>query len=232
MNINRRVCMRDLPLFERLEQGVFSLVCRRAAVRKYYRRGEAMFTQGDLCETVYLIKEGSFKLVRVTEDGKEVILRVAGKGDILGDASLFREGSHPATATALEDSRVCAVGRGRLEELIREEPDLAIQIIRSLGNRLYDTWEQMTHLNSGTTRERVFNILLRLAGEHGEPYREGTLIKVHLTQQDIADFVGSSRVMVVQALKDLAARNSVIKENRYYIVKDHCPLSRNDDNVK
>ncbi|MFZ5646082.1 MAG: Crp/Fnr family transcriptional regulator [Bacillota bacterium] len=226
METNRRLCMRDLPFFDRVEQEVFSLVCRRAAVRKYYRRGEAMFSQGDSCDTVYLIKEGSFKLVRVTEDGKEVILQVAGKGEILGDASLFREGFQPATAVALEDARVCAVGRRRLEELVRETPDLALQIIVSLGNRLYDTWDQMTDLNAGTTRERVLNMLLRLAGEHGEPCEGGTIIRVHLTQQDIADFVGASRVMVAHALKELAARNSIAKSNRYYIIKDRCPLAR------
>ncbi|MFZ5633782.1 MAG: Crp/Fnr family transcriptional regulator [Bacillota bacterium] len=226
MGTSRRLCMRDLPFFEKVEQEVFSAVCRRAAARKYFRRGEAMFSQGDPSDTVYLIKEGSFKLVRVTEDGKEVILQVAGKGEVLGEAALFREGSYPATAVALEDSRVCAVNRRRLEEVVRETPDLAMQIIVSLGSRLYGAWEQMTELNVGNTREKVFNLLLRLAGEYGERSREGTVIKIHLTQQEIADFVGASRVMVAQALKELAASNSIGRNDKYYIIKDRCPLSQ------
>lgn len=225
MDKSRCLCMRDLPFFEKVEREVFSNVCRRAAARKYFRRGEVMFSQGDPSDSVYLIKEGSFKLVRVTEEGKEVILQVAGKGEVLGEASLFRDGLHPATAVALEDSRVCAVTRRHLEDIIRQSPDLAMQIIVSLGSRLYDTWDQVTELNAGNTRERVFNLLLRLAGDHGEPCQEGTIIKIHLTQQDIADFVGASRVMVAQALKELAERNYLARNDKYYILKDHCPLS-------
>lgn len=222
---NCRLCMRDLPFFDKVERELFSPVCRRAAARKYFRRGETMFRQGDPTEGVYLIKEGIFKLVRVTDDGKEVILQVAGRGEVLGEAALFREGFHPATAVALEDSRVCAVTRRSFEEIVRQNPDLAMQIIISLGSRLYDTWEQVTELNSGNTRERVLNLLIRMAGDHGEPCDQGTIIKIQLTQQEIADFVGSSRVMVVHALKELAEKNYLIKNDKYYILKEHCPLS-------
>lgn len=222
MEKNRCLCMKDLPFFERVEQEVFSTVCRKAAAKKYYRRGEILFNQGDPSDTVFLIKEGSFKLVRVTEDGKEVILEVAGKGEVLGEAALFREGFHPATAVALEDARVCAVNRRRLEEVIRETPELALQVISSLGSRLYSYWEKLTELNAGTTREKVLNLMIRLAGEYGEPCPQGTRIRLHLTQQDIADFVGASRVMVVQALKELAAGNYLCREDKYYILKDRC----------
>lgn len=85
--------------------------------------------------------------MRVTEDEKEVILQVVGRGEVLGEAALFREGFHPATAVALEDSRVCAVTRRSFEEIVRQSPDLAMQIIISLGSRLYDTWEQVSELN-------------------------------------------------------------------------------------
>lgn len=225
MDKSRCLCMRDLPFFEKVEREVFGNVCRGAAARKYFRRGEMMFSQGDPSDAVYLIKEGSFKLVRVTEEGREVILQVAGRGEVLGEAALFREGSHPASAVALEDSRVCVVTRRRLEEIVRSTPSLAMQIIISLGSRLYETWDQVTELNAGNTRERVFSLLLRLAGDRGEPCDEGTKIKIRLTQQDIADFVGASRVMVAQALKELSEKKYLIKNDRYYIIKDHCPLA-------
>ena len=222
---NCRLCLRDLPFFDHVEREIFSPVCRKAAARKYFRRGEIMFRQGDPSEGVYLIKEGSFKLVRVTEDGKEVILQIVGKGEVLGEAALFRDGFNPATAVALEDSRVCSVTRRSFEEIVRQSPDMAMQIIVSLGSRLYDTWQQVTELNAGNTRERVLNLFIRLAGEHGEPCDEGTIIKIHLTQQDIADFVGASRVMVAHALKELTEKNYLIRNNKYYILKDHCPLA-------
>lgn len=222
METSRRFCLWDLPLFDGVERSAFSPVCREAALKKHYKRGDVLFNQGEPSEALYLIKDGSFKLVRGNEDGKEVILQVAGKGEVLGEAALFRAGEHPVTAVAMEDSRVCSLSRRRFEKVLRESPDLALQVIFSLGSRLYSTWEQVSDLRTGTTRERVLNLLLRLAGEHGEPCPEGTLVRVYLTQQDIADFVGVSRVMVARTIKELADCNYLTRKNRYYVLKDRC----------
>lgn len=226
MEKNVRLCIRELPFFENVEQEVFSKVCRKAAARKYYHRGEVLFSQGDPSDTMFLIKEGSFKLVRVNEEGKEIILQLAGKGDLLGETALFREGNYPAAAIALEEARVCALSRRRFEEIITEFPDLALQVVSSLANRLYNTWEQVTELRTGSTREKVLNLLISLSGAHGEPCPEGTLIRLPLTQQDMADFVGASRVMVALSLKELTSRGYLIRQDKYYIIKDRCPLAQ------
>jgi CRP/FNR family transcriptional regulator len=215
-------CLHDLPLFDALKRNVFSVICRKAAIKKHLMRGETLFCQGDVADTLYLIKEGTFKLARLTEDGKEVILQVVGTGRVLGEAALFREGVQPATAIALEESRVCALSRERLETVIRANPDLALQVINSLGHSLYSAWEQATELRTGNTEERILNLFIRLAAEHGETCEEGTRVCVNLTQQEIADFVGVSRVMATQVIKKLTQRNYLSRQGKYYILKDRC----------
>jgi len=66
------------------------------------------------------------------------------------------------------------------------------------------------------------SLLFRLAREHGEPCPEGTLIKIYLTQQEIASLVGASRVMVAQVLKELTTENYLCRGEKYYILKDRC----------
>lgn len=222
MEENKRFCLHDLPLFENMERTVFANICRHAAIKRHFMRGEFLFHQGDVSDTLYLVKEGCFKIVRLTEDGREVILHLAGRGEVLGEAVLFRESLQPASAIALESCRVCALNRERLEEVIRENPDLALDVIYSLGKRLYHSWEQSSELRTGSTQEKVLTLLIRLANEHGEPCSEGTRITIALTQQDIGDFVGASRVMVAQVLKTLASRNYLVKKGKYYILKDRC----------
>lgn len=221
MDARHCLCLRDIPLFSRVEKSLFHPVCR-AASKRHFKRGEVLFHQGDAADTIYLIKEGSFKLVRVTEEGLETILQIVGRGEIIGEAALFQETEHPATAVALEEGKVCSIKRELLEKVIRETPDLAWQIIASLGSRLYNTWEQITELNTQTTREKVLSLLFRLAREYGEPCPEGTLIKIYLTQQEIASLVGASRVMVAQVLKELTAENYLCRGEKYYILKDRC----------
>ncbi|MBS3970697.1 MAG: Crp/Fnr family transcriptional regulator [Clostridia bacterium] len=218
----KQFCLHDLPLFDGMDRNLFTMVCRHAAIKRHYRRGETLFRQGEVSDTLYLIKEGSFKLIRVSEEGKEVILQVAGTGDVLGEAALFREGIHPATAVAMDNARVCALSRERLETVIRANPDLALKVIYSLGNSLYNAWEQASELRTGSTREKVLNLLIHLAANHGEQCPEGKKITLCLTQQEIADYIGASRVMVAQVLKELQARNYLIKKGKHYILKDSC----------
>lgn len=218
----KQFCLHDLPLFDGMDRSVFTMVCRHAAIKRYYRRGEILFRQGEVSDTLYLIKEGSFKLVRVSEEGKEVILQMSGTGDVLGEAALFREGIHPATAVAMDNARVCALSRERLETVIRANPDLALKVIFSLGNSLYNAWEQTSELRTGSTREKVLNLLIHLASNHGEQCPDGKKITLCFTQQEIADYIGASRVMVAQVLKELQARNYLIKKGKHYILKDGC----------
>lgn len=221
METGRSTCLRDLPLFSNVEADVFRPVCAVADKRTLHR-GDVLFRQGEPVKAVYLIKQGSFKLARVTEDGREVLLRIAGQGEVLGEDALFQENTHVATGIALEDAKVCSISRERLEEVIRQRPDLAWQVIASLGSRLYALWAQVTELNTQTTRERVLTALVRLAGDYGEECPQGTRIRLRLTQEDIGGLVGASRVMVAQVLGELAADKRLIREGRYYVLRNHC----------
>lgn len=219
------LCLRDLPLFSKVGADVFRPVCA-VADKRALRRGEMLFVQGDPVEAVHLVKQGSFKLVRVTEDGREIVLRLASRGEILGEDALFQNSSYAASAVALEDARVCSVSRKRLEEVIKQRPDLAWQVIASLGSRLYDLWAQVTELSGQTTREKVLSLLVRLANEHGEKVPEGTRICLHLTQEEIGGLVGASRVRVATVLKELNEEGYLSRRGHNYVLRDNCSLAR------
>lgn len=221
MDTRHSLCLKDLPLFAGVAPEAFHAVCV-AADRRLLHRGEQLFRQGDPVRALYLIKEGSLKLVHVTEDGREVLLGIVGMGEVLGEDALFQDNSHVASAIALEECKVCGMSRERLEKTIKSQPDLAWQIIASLGSRLYSVWAQLAETNGHTTREKVLSLMIRLSKEHGESCHEGTLIKVRLTHEDIAGLVGASRVMVTQVLRDLTASKQLLREGRYYVLNGRC----------
>ncbi|MCR4437388.1 MAG: Crp/Fnr family transcriptional regulator [Clostridiales bacterium] len=187
------------------------------------RKGEFLFCQGDTADTIYIVKEGNFKLIRTTENGDEAILQIVSPGEILGESALFRSGiTHPVTAIAMEESKVCSIDRNTFEKVIKAEPDLAWQMIENLSNRLYNTWEQLTESYTQNAREKVLNLFVRLAQEHGESCLQGQYIKIRLTQQEIASLMGVSRVIVSQVINDLIADNYLSKEKKNYILKSRC----------
>ncbi len=222
MSNGRHLCLYDLPIFSGIAKNTFPRICH-AAGKQYKKKGEFLFHQGDPADTIYIIKEGSFKLVRVNKNGDEAIVRIVGKGETMGETSLFRENIFsPFSAIALEDTKVCSIDHKSFENIIKSEPSIALQMIKNLGNRLYDTWEQMAESNRQTIQEKVLSLLVRLAAEHGESCEEGTVLRISLTQQDIAAAVGASRVMVSQVLGELIAGNYIVRHKKSYIVRDKC----------
>jgi CRP-like cAMP-binding protein len=218
MDKNSLTGLECLPLLTCVEPELVTLLCKRAAVSKLLKSGEALFKQGERSEVLYVVRQGNFKSVWTNKEGKEIILQISGKGEFLGVNSLCEQRCHLTTAIAMEDARVCVLSRDKLEQAVQDYPHIALQIICNLGNRLNDVSQQVVEFRVGAARERVYNLLVRMAAEYGEPHPQGKCIKIKLTQQDIASFVGLSRVMVAQALKELVSSHHVIRENNRYVI--------------
>ncbi len=221
-NGKRYLCLYDLPAFSGMDRTFFHSICH-ATNKLNKKKGEFLFNQGDPAYAIYLIKEGSFKLVSITENGQETIIQIAGPGEIIGEADLFREITVlSVSAIALEEAKVCSLNRHSFENIIKNEPEIALQVIRNLGKRLNDTWERIAELNTQTIQEKVLSLFIRLAREYGEPCTEGTIIRIYLTQQEIASSVGASRVMVSQVLGELIDRNYIYKKEKHYVLRGKC----------
>ncbi len=222
MNGRYYLCLREMPLFAGLDRDHFRLICQ-ATNRHVLRKGEHLFKQGDLAESVYIIKQGTFKIVRVTETGEEAIVQIIGPGELIAETGLFqKDTTHLATAVALEDSKACGIDRATFKKVIQDNPDLAWQIIENLNNRLYGALEQISELNTLTTRDKVLGLFVRLAKQHGEPCPKGTRINLSLTQQEIAGLIGATRVMVSRALHELTAERFLERDRKCYILYDRC----------
>lgn len=222
MDKKKYLCLYDVPLFSGLNRDSFKTICF-AANKQHKKKGEFLFRQGDATDTIYIIKEGNFKLIRTTEDGDEAIVQIVSAGEILGECALFRKDTtQPVTAIAMDDAKVCSIDRKTFEKIIKNEPDLAWQVIENLSNRLYNTWEQLTDSNTQNAREKVLSLLVRLSQEYGESCPQGLRVKIRLTQQEIASLVGVSRVMVSQVINDLIVNDYLSKEKSFYIIKSRC----------
>lgn len=215
------ICLRDLPIFDGLEGEDFSNICLTAS-KHVLEKGEYLFHQGDTAETIYLIKEGTIKLAQYTEEGREIILDIVGRGDVLGETALFNQQKHQASAIAQEKVKVCSISLGQFEKLILAKPAIAVKIIANLGQKLYLAMQQLGDVTNHSVADKLTRLLFRLAREYGQKTPEGQLIVLSLTQQDLANMVGASRVTVVQVLKRLKEKGVLIKKDRYYLLQDRC----------
>ncbi len=216
------ICLQELELFQGLDKEQFGSLCR-CATRKKLSRGGCLFLQGETTNTIFLIKSGKLKLVQTAEDGREAILDVCGPGEVLGELSLYREQQEPSSAIAMEEACICCFSKQQFEALIKQDPSFALRIISYLGQKRYESIVKTGKGAGQTVKERLLRRFYSLAEQYGRKGTGSTVIDLRITQQELADMIGSSRVMVVKALKELQASNIIGREKRYYALKaDPC----------
>jgi CRP/FNR family transcriptional regulator len=209
------LCLRELPLFGGLDARSFANVCLRASKLRA-AKGQCLFHQGEPADAVYLVKAGKLKLVQATIDGRAVILDIVGPGEVLGETALFQAQTHAFSAIALEDVGLCAFSRQQFEAMVRQSPEVATRIIAYLARRLHDAVQQAGEASGVSVRERLLRLLLRLADRYGEKTPDATVIELQITQQELADMVGASRVMVANVLGQLQAEGIVQRSDGHY----------------
>lgn len=213
------ICLQELELFRGLNQNQFATICR-AGTKKKLARGNYLFRQGELTSTVYLIKSGKLKLIQTYENGRERILDICSAGEVLGELSLFQEQEQPASAVAMEETFVCCFGKEQFEGILKQEHAIAMRIISYLAQKRYESLLRPGKESGQTVKERLLKLFYALAQKCGRPTPTSTVIELKLTQQELADMVGASRVMVAQALRELKASNIISCQRGYYALRE------------
>ena len=98
-----------------------------------FEAGDVIFREGDDSKNeAYLVHKGAVE-VRRQVDGEERVLNTLGKGDLLGEVALFRDGPHSVTAVAIDQVTLIPISAHRLESMVLANPKLAIELIRQLA---------------------------------------------------------------------------------------------------
>ena len=141
---------------------------------------------------------GRVKAYAGSDNGREVVLNEVGPGEYLGELSLDGE-RRSASVKTLEPTTCCVVQGADLREFLTEHPDFALHLTRKLIGMVRRLTGQVKSLALQDVYGRVVRVLMELS----EPNGEVRLVRTKLTQQDIADRVGSSREMVNRIMKEL-----------------------------
>lgn len=207
------------PLFEALdEQGAKALRANVTEVR--LARGQILFNEGEVGDRLYVVLEGKIKLTRTSPDGRENLLSVLGPSEMFGELSLFDPRPRTASAIAVTECRLAGLGHDDLRPWLTGHPEVAVQLLRALAQRLRKTNDVMADLVFTDVPGRVAKALLDLAERFGQPSDTGLHVHHDLTQEELAQLVGASRETVNKALADFAARSWLRIEARAVVILD------------
>ena len=215
---------RDLSairLFRELPESTVGEIADRGCVRRA-NQGEFLFFEGAPADRAHFLLTGQVKIVRETEDGQEVILRLIQSGEIFGGAGGWGAQRYPATAVALEESRVFQLPVSELAALIERHPEFALAIIRELGTRLREAEARIRELQAERVERRIARTLLRLASKTGQKTSRGIQIDLPQSRQHLAELSGATLTTVSRILSEWDRRGLILAgRERVTIVAPH-----------
>ncbi|MGM0470728.1 MAG: Crp/Fnr family transcriptional regulator [Bacillota bacterium] len=185
-----------------------------------YKRGETIFFEGEEGQGLFLIKSGRVKLIKTIESGEEQILNIFKTGDIFAEVVLFDNEEYPATAITLEDSQISILRTKDMKRLIREIPEIAIEILGVMSKRLRRAQQTVKDMGLKNTKGKTASFLIYLAKEYGIGNSNQVEINLSLTQQELANLIGSSRETISRVLSKFKEEELINTARQQIIIKD------------
>lgn len=179
-----------------------------------------LFTQGDPAESCFLVHCGRLKLTKFNEQGKEIILRYIGAGELTAAMAVFKTGSYPVSAEWIDETIVTSWDKTTMLELMRQYPDIAINLLGIVIERIDDMQHRYLELCTEPVEQRIARSLLRLMRGVGLETHEGIRLDIALSRQDIADYSGTTIYTVSRTLSVWEKKGWIqSKRERIVIVK-------------
>lgn len=207
----------SIPLFSGLDARTREVVEQHSALRAV-RKNTVVIQKGDESGVLYVVISGRLKVTVADGQGKEVILNTLGPGDYFGELAILGDMPRTATVMSLEDSKLLTLSRKAFLDLVREQPDIALAVIRNLTERVSQLTEQVGRLALGDVYSRIRDALNAQAVEEG-----GVLVTGRFTQSEIAQMVGSSREMVSRVFKDLREGGYIRLDDKRVVILKKLP---------
>ncbi len=172
-----------------------------------FKKREIIFREDEAVTGIYFLNTGKAKVHKKWGSDKELIVRFAGAGDILGHRGLGKESVYPISATAIEEVSVCFVDLDFFLSTLKINHDYAFNLLMFYAEELQESEKRMRNLAHMTVRGRIAYGLLRLKDRFG--VNEAGFLNIILSRNDLASYVGTTYETAFRVLSDFTQEGLV-----------------------
>ncbi|MBT8356673.1 MAG: Crp/Fnr family transcriptional regulator [Desulfobacterales bacterium] len=210
--------LNKIPLFNSLSDSDLENLSESVRLQSL-KKGQTLFRKGDEGSSLYIIKQGTIKIVLPSRLGDEVIVTMFSAGDFLGEMALFDGKPRSADALAMEPSQIYVLNRNDFLIFLQSNINAMKSILSQLTNRLRNTDDFLESTCFLSVSARLAKKLLELAESYGQNDGDKVYIDLSLTQKEIGDMIGSTRESINKELKILRDKGLItMQENKIQIV--------------
>lgn len=199
-NCRGELCASKVLIFENLNNEELLKIVNTIN-HKEYAKGDVVFTEGNVANTLFFINEGKIKLYKYTKDGKEQILHVLSEGDFFGELELIKPSKYGFNSKAIIDSKICTLTKDEMKEIMMKNPEIGIKVLETVGERLSKVESLVQNLATNDVDSRMAYLLTDLMEKYGENIEKNISIELPLSREEMANFIGVTRETISRKLK-------------------------------
>ena len=206
-----------MPIFQNLTSEEKQEVAQITS-QKSVEKGELIYSMGDEVDSLFVIHSGLVKIYRLSDTGKEQVLRLVKPGDFLGELTLFSHSPMGHYAEALEPCSMCIIEGSQLKALMGKYPTIAFKVLEELSQRLEKTEQLLEDISLHSVERRLAQVLLDLSAGGNE-------IDLEMSKRDLASQMGMSGETLSRKLSSFEAQGLIEQiGQRRMIIKDRAGL--------
>jgi CRP/FNR family transcriptional regulator len=194
-----------------------------------YKKGQNIFYEGTRPTGIYCMNDGKVKVFKNNIQGKEYILYIAKPGDFLGYRALMGEEMYAATATVLEDAKICYIPKEVFFEILQKNPAFMKKVVKAVCHEMGIMEDRMAELAHKSVRERLAANLLMIKETYGIEGEGSNLIDLALSREDLAAIVGTATETVIRLLSEFKNDGLISFEGKKIRVLDSRKLAKQAD---
>ena len=217
------VMLKKVPLFAEFSDDDLAAVASLMQARRYAKHAVLVY-EGDPGDALFVVINGNVAVTRVSNDGKETILSILKEGDFFGEMGVLDASPRSATIKALRDAEVAILARKDFLELLGKNPQMCLSLVGALSSRLRATNQAIQANAYQDIRTRLASLLLNLERNFGEKVDGGTRLTLRLTNQEMANMIGTTRETVNRMLNKFWDEKLIDMRTANIVVVDHARL--------
>ncbi|WP_323788022.1 Crp/Fnr family transcriptional regulator [Psychroserpens sp.] len=188
------------------------------------KKGEVIFEEGDSINGVFCVKDGVCKLSKLSANGKDQIVKLVVKGDLLGQRSLVGDESANLSAIALNDMEVCFIPKSEIMNDLQKNPKFTLDMLQQMAHDLKDSDNVIVDMAQKSVKNRMADVLLYVNDHFGVD--QNGFLSITLAREDYANIVGTATESAIRILSQFKKEGLISTKGKQIKIEDIDGLNR------
>ena len=188
------------------------------------KKGDTIFNEGEQVNGIFCIKDGVCKLSKLSQNGKEQIVKLITKGELLGQRSMISDEAVNLSAVALEDMEVCFIPKADIMGFFDENNQFSMNVMKNICGDLKESEAHTVSMAQKTVKERLAETLLYLETSFGKNV-DGSL-HIQLSRDELAGMIGTATESCIRLLSEFKKLNLIALSGKSITIIDSAKLKK------